>query len=568
MIKLEAITKIYPNPKLGRSIVALSGCDLAVEESSFVSIIGPSGAGKSTLLRILSGLEQPTSGKVNVLSQDIDLLTPKKLYQFRLQNIGFLNQMPHYNLFPELSVEQNLLIPLRLLGESRETGKKVVEDALERMEIKHLSQHRAKQLSMGESMRVSLAVALITNPPILLADEPTGQLDKKNTQVILELLKAINQQEGTTILVVSHDPVYFSVVSESFLIFNGRLGAVYTQEDLNEHLLEGEQEKENLTKEIFVSHIDSFSYLFLPNRIKELLALDKKVKFVIDYEIKKVFLENPQGSEAFKEVEHPQFIKISGFHPKKHKKGVTPILACKNLQKWYHSPNDQLILDGINLQLLPNELVFLIGPSGSGKTTFLNILSGMDLDFNGSLELFGKAISSSNQSLVEKVRAQKMYYLSQYVNLYPSMTLDENLNYFLNVHKTQKERAFYEKDFLLHFLTLDEITDQDVAKFSLGERKRASFLLGLLQAPEILLLDEPTANLDEMNKHKVMSLLVDYIMGTGASAIVVTHDLLSLIPNSRVIMLENGKITRERIATKEFCTKIKDQFLSKKRIGF
>ncbi|MHA1774960.1 MAG: ATP-binding cassette domain-containing protein [Candidatus Heimdallarchaeota archaeon] len=568
MIKLEAITKIYPNPKLGRSIVALSGCDLAVEESSFVSIIGPSGAGKSTLLRILSGLEQPTSGKVNVLSQDIDLLTPKKLYQFRLQNIGFLNQMPHYNLFPELSVEQNLLIPLRLLGESRETGKKVVEDALERMEIKHLSQHRAKQLSMGESMRVSLAVALITNPPILLADEPTGQLDKKNTQVILELLKAINQQEGTTILVVSHDPVYFSVVSESFLIFNGRLGAVYTQEDLNEHLLEGEQEKENLTKEIFVSHIDSFSYLFLPNRIKELLALDKKVKFVIDYEIKKVFLENPQGSEAFKEVEHPQFIKISGFHPKKHKKGVTPILACKNLQKWYHSPNDQLILDGINLQLLPNELVFLIGPSGSGKTTFLNILSGMDLDFNGSLELFGKAISSSNQSLVEKVRAQKMYYLSQYVNLYPSMTLDENLNYFLNVHKTQKERAFYEKDFLLHFLTLDEITDQDVAKFSLGERKRASFLLGLLQAPEILLLDEPTANLDEMNKHKVMSLLVDYIMGTGASAIVVTHDLLSLIPNSRVIMLENGKIARERIATKEFCTKIKDQFLSKKRIGF
>ncbi len=568
MIKLEAITKIYPNPKLGRSIVALSGCDLAVEESSFVSIIGPSGAGKSTLLRILSGLEQPTSGKVNVLSQDIDLLTPKKLYQFRLQNIGFLNQMPHYNLFPELSVEQNLLIPLRLLGESREKGKKVVEDALERMEIKHLSQHRAKQLSMGESMRVSLAVALITNPPILLADEPTGQLDKKNTQVILELLKAINQQEGTTILVVSHDPVYFSVVSESFLIFNGRLGAVYTQEDLNEHLLEGEQEKENQTKEIFVSHIDSFSYLFLPNRIKELLALDKKVKFVIDYEIKKVFLENPQGSEAFKEVEHPQFVKISGFHPKKHKKGVTPILACKNLQKWYHSPNDQLILDGINLQLLPSELVFLIGPSGSGKTTFLNILSGMDLDFNGSLELFGKAISSSNQSLVEKVRAQKMYYLSQYVNLYPSMTLDENLNYFLNVHKTQKERAFYEKDFLLHFLTLDEITDQDVAKFSLGERKRASFLLGLLQAPEILLLDEPTANLDEMNKHKVMSLLVDYIMGTGASAIVVTHDLLSLIPNSRVIMLENGKIARERIATKEFCTKIKDQFLSKKRIGF
>ncbi len=558
MINLEAVTKIYPNPELGRSIVALSGCDLDVKSGSFVSIIGPSGAGKSTLMRMISGLEQPTSGKVNVLSQDIDLMSKKELYNFRLQKIGFLNQIPHYNLFPDLTVERNLMVPTRLIGRSLEESKKQVDEILEKMEIKHLSLRRAKQLSMGESMRVSLAISLVNSPPILLADEPTGQLDKKNSKIILDLLKKINQEEKTTVIVVSHDPIYFSVVSESFLIFNGRLGAIYAQEDLPEV---SEKDKP-FTSEMFVSHIDSFSYLFLPNQIKDLLSLKKKVKFIVDHTTKKIYLENPESPESF-EVKEISQIEIPKYQPRKRNKSEISILECKNLTKFYYSPSKELILQNIDFQLYPGELVFLIGPSGTGKTTLLNLISGIDLDFTGYINILGEEIRPSNLSLIEKLRSQLVYYSSQYINLYPSMNLIENINYF-STNKKEEHQNFYSLNYLLQYLSLDDIKNQLVENYSQGEKKRASILLGLLLSPKIMLIDEPTANLDELNKRKIINLLTEYVMSTNASVLAVTHDLLSIIPNSRIIEIENNRITKDLIATHKYCAKLKEQYLSKK----
>ncbi|HUT82732.1 MAG TPA: ATP-binding cassette domain-containing protein [Candidatus Bathyarchaeia archaeon] len=561
MINLEAVTKIYPNPKLGRSIVALNGCDLDIKEGSFVSIIGPSGAGKSTLMRMLSGLEQPTSGKVNILSRDIDLMSKMGLYNFRLQNIGFLNQIPQYNLFPELTVEQNLMVPSRLLGVGLEESKKQIDEILEKMEIKHLSLRRAKHLSMGESMRVSLAVSLVNSPPILLADEPTGQLDKKNTKVILDLLKKINQEEKTTIIVVSHDPIYFSVVSESFLIFNGRLGAIYSQEDLPEE----EEENKPLTSETFVSHIDSYSYLYLPNEIKKLLSLDKKVKFIVDHEMKKIYLENPDSSNVF-ELKESQHLEKIHFELRKRDKSEKSILNCKGLTKYYYSPQKELILKDLNFQLYPGELVFLIGPSGTGKSTLLNLISGIDSDFDGSITVFDEEITSTNRSIIDKIRSQKMYYSSQYINLYPSMSLIENINYFTFNKKEQQNN--YELDYLLQYLLLDNIKNQLVENYSQGEKKRASILLGLLLSPEIMLVDEPTANLDEINKNRVLNLLAEHVMKTKASVLAVTHDLLSILPNSRVIHIENNKIASDTIVTQKYCDNLKELYFNKKLVSF
>ncbi len=561
MINLEAITKIYPKPELGRSIVALGGCDLDIKSGSFVSIIGPSGAGKSTLMRIISGLEQPTSGKVNVLSHDVDLMSKKELYDFRLQNIGFLNQIPHYNLFPELTVERNLMVPTRLLGKSLEESKKQVDEILEQMEIKHLALRKAKLLSMGESMRVSLAISLTNSPSILLADEPTGQLDKKNTKIILDLLKKINQEEKTTIVVVSHDPNYFSVVSESFLIFNGRLGAIYTQENFPE---ESEDKDKPVASETFVSHIDSYSYLFLPNQIKELLSLNKKVKFIVNHESKKIYLENPESPESFAGKEISQHVKIPQYQPRKRDKKETSILECTDLTKFYYSPRKELILQNLNLQIYPGELVFLIGPSGTGKTTLLNLVSGIDRDFIGSIRILGEEILSSNFTAIDKLRSHSVYYSSQYINLYPSMTLIENINYF-TVNKKSKQ-SFYDTNHLLQYLSLDDIKNQLVENYSQGEKKRATMLLGLVLSPRIMLIDEPTANLDELNKRKIISLFVEYVMGTNASVLAVTHDLLSVIPNSRILEIEDNKIGKDMIATTEFCNKLKEQYLSKKDV--
>lgn len=564
MITLESVTKIYPNPKLGRSIVALGGCDLEIKSESFVSIIGPSGSGKSTLMRLIQGLEKPSSGKINVLSQDIDLMSPEELYDFRLKNIGFINQLPTYNLFSDLTVERNLILPSLLFGKPLEESKKRAQEVLEKLDIHQLSQRKARLLSMGESMRVSLALSLVNSPPIILADEPTGQLDTKNSQIVMEMLKKVNEEDKTTIIVVSHDPSYFSYVSESFFIYNGRLGAVYTQDDFQETNQE-EREREGKPKiEFFISHIDKYSYLFLPNQIRDLLSLEKKLKFVIDRSARKIFLENPDKADNFGLDEKLQDIDIPPFQKPKTDSEDQMVVQCTNLAKYYYSPSKELIFQDISFEISTGELVFLIGPSGTGKTTLLNLLSGMDLNFTGEVKILGEVVSPSNQATIEKLRSDMLYYSSQYINLYPSMSLMENINYF--TQKIPRKQDFYDRDFLLHYLSLFDIRNQLVQNYSQGERKRASIILGFLVAPRLLLMDEPTANLDVINRSKVLKLLVEYPMASNASVLVVTHDLLSIIPNSRIIRIEDKKITSDGFATNEYCKKIKDNYLSKKQV--
>ncbi|NHK32225.1 MAG: ATP-binding cassette domain-containing protein [Asgard group archaeon] len=558
MITLEAVTKIYQNPKLGRSIVALGGCDLDIKTGDFVSIIGPSGAGKSTLMRIISGLEKPTSGKVVVSEQEIDLLPKKELYNFRRKKLGIINQIPLYNLFPDLTVERNLIVPARLIGKSLEEAKIQAVEILEKLEITDLAFKQAKILSMGESMRVSLAVGLINSPTIILADEPTGQLDKENTKLLLNLLKKINEEDGKTIVVVSHDPIYFSYVSESFLIYNGRLGAQYTQEDL----LESSDEDQIPAIETHVSHIDSFSYLFLPSQIKDYLTLNKKVKFIINHETEKVYLENPEKDIKVKKESLKQ-VEIPIFQPRKRSKSDLPVIDCKNLTKYYYYPKKELILNDLQFQLYPGELVFLIGPSGTGKTTLLNLLSGIDLDFSGSLTVLGEVVDSTNRIRIDLLRSSSLFFSSQYINLYPSMSLLENIDFFKN-REPNNSFSFNSLNFLLSYLSLDDIKNQLVENYSEGEKKRASILLGLTLEPQLLLVDEPTANLDEINKRKVMKLLADYVMNTNASVLAVTHDLLSIIPNSRLLEIENNAISKDIIVTTNFYSKVKDLYLSKK----
>ncbi|MHA1865781.1 MAG: ATP-binding cassette domain-containing protein [Candidatus Heimdallarchaeaceae archaeon] len=557
MINIESVTKIYPNPQNVRSTVALRGCDLIINQGDFVSIIGPSGAGKSTLMRLIGGLELPTSGKVNVLGQDIDLMNNKQRCEFRKNNIGFINQLPQFNLFPDLTVIRNLMVPNILSGVSFEEAKKIAIETLEELEIKNLSSKRTGFLSMGEAMRVSLCMALVRTPKMLLADEPTGQLDYHNSRILLDLLKKINEEYKTTIVVVSHDPVYFSVVSKSFLIFNGRLGGIFTKKDLID--LEKESPREE-----FISHIDSHSYIFLPSQVRTFLALKDKVKYVIDRSTNEVFIENPDSKVQVKsEKKISKLPETPIFLQERVDKSTSPIIETKDLTKYYQFPKE-LIFQSVNLRVYPRELIFLVGPSGVGKTTFLNIVSGIDLDFSGSVKVLGKNFCHSNLSNIEKLRSHSLYYSSQYINLYPSKTLTQNIVLFSSKKEFQRKRGIYDLEFLLNYLSLADIQHQPVETYSQGERKRASILLGLLSEPKLMLLDEPTANLDELNKRKVMKLIAEYVMSSNTTAIIVTHDLLSIVPNSTIIEFRDKNISKRKIITPEIYKKLKDSYLDKK----
>lgn len=199
LLKAEHLSKVYGRGE--NEVKALDDVSFLVQQGEFVAIIGPSGSGKSTLLHILGGVDRPTSGHVYLDGKDIYSQNEEQLAIFRRREIGLIYQF--YNLIPVLDVEENMTLPVLMDG--REVNEERLEELLRILDLKGRKKHLPNQLSGGQQQRVSIGRALMNAPAIVLADEPTGNLDSKNSQEIMELLKLSNQKYGQTLLVITHD---------------------------------------------------------------------------------------------------------------------------------------------------------------------------------------------------------------------------------------------------------------------------------------------------------------------------------------------------------------------------
>jgi len=191
---------------LGRPLEVLQGIDLSIDRGDLAAIVGPSGAGKSTLLHIIGTLDLPTSGQITIQGQDLALLSEQKLAALRNRSIGFVFQFHH--LLPEFTALENVQMPGLIQGLSRGETEPRARKLLEETGLGHRATHRPGELSGGEQQRVALARALFLEPPILLADEPTGNLDSATSEAIHDLFFEINESRGTTIIVVTHNPAF------------------------------------------------------------------------------------------------------------------------------------------------------------------------------------------------------------------------------------------------------------------------------------------------------------------------------------------------------------------------
>ena len=227
MITLTSLSKVYRTNEI--ETVALENVNLTVDRGEFLSIMGPSGCGKSTLLNLLGLLDNPTSGELWFMGEEVSRYTENNRTDLRNGNLGFVFQS--FNLIDELNVYENVELPLTYLGVKASERKRMVEDILKRMNISHRAKHFPQQLSGGQQQRVAIARAVVTNPKLILADEPTGNLDSKNGAEVMNLLTELNK-EGTTIIMVTHSQHDASFAHRTIHLFDGSVVASVAAQDL------------------------------------------------------------------------------------------------------------------------------------------------------------------------------------------------------------------------------------------------------------------------------------------------------------------------------------------------
>lgn len=219
IVVADNLSKVY---EAGQTrVIALKNINLKIEKGEYVAILGPSGSGKSTLLNIIGGLDKPTSGRIYVDGIDLGRLSEGKLSRFRAEKIGFVFQF--FNLIPTFTALENVMVPAEIIGLRTKEARRKAEALLTMVGLKDRLNHIPSSLSGGEQQRVTIARALINNPPLLLCDEPTGNLDTKTGAEIIELLSKVNAEYGTTLIVVTHDQRIAAAADRIINLIDGQI---------------------------------------------------------------------------------------------------------------------------------------------------------------------------------------------------------------------------------------------------------------------------------------------------------------------------------------------------------
>jgi putative ABC transport system ATP-binding protein len=219
LVRVENVDKVFKRGS--EEIHVLGGLDLAIPEGEFLALMGPSGSGKSTLLNLIGGLDRPSQGSVEVGGERIDKLSDRRLAAWRARHVGLVFQF--YNLMPMLTAQKNVELPLLLTHLSRSDRRKRASIALDIVGLSHRTGHYPRTLSGGEQQRVGIARGIVTDPTLLLCDEPTGDLDRKSGDEVLDLLQALNREQGKTIVMVTHDIHAAARASRTLYLNKGQL---------------------------------------------------------------------------------------------------------------------------------------------------------------------------------------------------------------------------------------------------------------------------------------------------------------------------------------------------------
>ena len=466
----RGLIAVYPDPT--GPVAALRGLDVGVDAGELAAVVGPSGSGKTTLLRLLGGLERPTAGSLEVFGLSLGSASNGALRRYRRDTVATVEQHYRATLSPYQPVGRSVAMPLAVRGVPARERRRRVEELLERVGLGGRAGSLPSELSGGEQQRVAVAAALVTRPRLLLADEPTGELDARTAGELLALLRELVRETGATAVVVTHDEAVERVADRTVHLRDGRAIA--------------QRRGTNLT-----SLADALGWQAPPLRAGSATEPGGQAA-------------DPRPSGGASEPTGSA-VRLDGVS-RIYGGSSTAVRAIEN----------------VSFALGQGGFHVVSGPSGAGKSTILRLVAGLDDPTAGSIETLGTPLATLDREGRARFRAGRLGIVDQGRGLTPFLTARENVALVLAIHgrdpTTASERALVALD----AVGMRELADRRPGSLSAGERTRVSIARALASEPELILLDEPTATLDRANADRMGELLAG--LAGPRTIVAATHD--------------------------------------------
>jgi ABC-type lipoprotein export system ATPase subunit len=487
-VEVEDVFRVYTTDE--GTAAALQGLSLTVQRGEIVAVLGPSGSGKTTLLRILAGLDRPSAGHVSVAGVDLRRLRGRRLDRYRSRQLGYADQRYTQALAPEMTAGRLVSLRLALAGEPRSERDRRAAELLERVGLSGREGSFPRELSGGEQQRVALCAALAHRPSLLLADEPTGELDAENAARVYELIGELARAQGTTVLVVSHDPGSAAIADRIVHIRDGRVST--------------EQAKAQIDDEEIV--VARGGWLRLPEELLRRGGIGSRATASLaEAGVMIEGTDEPLSSEPEVPPE-PE--------PSQAGQAGTAAIEFRGVRK--------RVLDGLEANVHPGRLTVVTGPSGSGKTTLLHLVAGLDLPDAGDVVVLGTAIQSLSREARATFRREHIALVAQEPPLIPFLSVRENVQLYLGLRGAS--RGGEHAQGTLEAVGLAELAAQRVSRLSTGEQERVAIARALASEPDLVIADEPTARLDYANALAIGELLSRIARERGIAVLCATHD--------------------------------------------
>ena len=475
---------------------ALQGLSLELDRGERVCVVGPSGAGKTTLLRVIAGLQAPSAGSVQVFGQDPGRISARGRARLRHRWIGFLDQHAESTLSPALTAAQSVALPLALRGASRAESRIRVDELLEATGLGGRAGARTTELSGGERQRVALCAALAHRPGLLLADEPTAELDADTAQATAAVIAALAEAQQTTVLVVSHDPALADAAQRTLRIRDGRIV----------------EERGDNDAALVVAH---GGWVQLPRALRRAANITTAVR--ARSEAGAIVLSSaPDGAGS-----PPKLAACS--EPATHPGSPTTVSLSEVTRSRGRGRARRVVLHGLTADFGAGRLTAVTGPSGSGKTTLLDLLAGLDRADAGEVLARRRRCRPARRRVAGRPAPARIGYLTQEPAPVGFLSAIENVMLALRVRGLSTGPALVRARAILIALGLEGRLAQRVSRLSGGEAQRVALAAALAGAQGLLLVDEPTSRLDRRCAALVAQTLAS-TAAAGHTVICATHD--------------------------------------------